>query len=68
MTDRQKILNWLKSHKYITCAQAIHNLGVYNLRSRISEMHNITARMVRRRRKDGAMVRVAQYSFIVKQS
>jgi hypothetical protein len=62
MTDRQKILKWFKTRKYLTCMQAIHKLGVYNLRSRACEIAGITSEMIEVKRKDGLKVRVARYS------
>lgn len=60
MTDKQKIIKYLKTHKYITCMQAIHKIGVYNLRSRMSEIpHNRD--MIDVVREDGVMTRVARY-------
>jgi len=62
MTDRQKILKWFKTHKYLTCVQAIHKLGVYNLRSRVCEIDGIASEMVKVTRTDGVETRVARYS------
>lgn len=60
MTDKQKILKWFKTRKYLTCKDAIHKLGVYNLRSRMSEMpHNRD--LIEVVRDDGVMTRVARY-------
>jgi len=62
MTDRQKILKWFKTHKYLTCVQAIHKLGVYNLRSRVCEIDGVVSEMVKVTRADGVETRVARYS------
>jgi hypothetical protein len=65
MTDKQKIRKWFKTHKYLTCRQAVHKLGVYNLRSRISEMIDITQdQLVEIVRDDGVMTRVARYMLV----
>ena len=62
MTDKQKILNWFKTQKYLTCMQAIHKLGVYNLRSRACEIPGIHSEMIQVTRADGVRTRVARYS------
>jgi hypothetical protein len=61
MTDKQKIMKWFKTRKYLTCATAIHKLGVYNLRSRACEMSEIIAEMIEVTRKDGVKTKVARY-------
>ena len=60
MTEKQKIKKWFKTHKYITCMQAIHELGVYNLRSRASEMR-LRSDMIEVVKEDGSIARVARY-------
>jgi hypothetical protein len=62
MTDKQKILRWFKTRKYLTCTQAIHKLGVYNLRSRACEIPGIQREMVKVMRSDGRKAMVARYS------
>ncbi len=62
MTDKQKILKWFKTRKYLTCMQAIHKLGVYNLRSRVCEITGISSEMITVTRGDGVETRVARYS------
>jgi len=62
MTDKQKILKWFKTRKYLTCMQAIHKLGVYNLRSRVCEIAGISSEMITVTRSDGVETRVARYS------
>lgn len=62
MTDKQKILNWFKTNKYLDCATAIHKLGVYNLRSRASEIPGIVSELVQVIRKDGRKTQCARYS------
>jgi len=64
MSDKQKIRNWFKKHKYLTCADAIHRLGVYNLRSRASEMPELISEMIEVIRNDGVKTRVARYRMI----
>jgi len=60
MSDKDKIMKHFKTHKYITCMQAIHKLGVYNLRSRMSEIPH-KKDMIEVVRDDGVMTRVARY-------
>ena len=64
LTDKQKIMRWFKSRKYLTCNQAIHLLGVYNLRSRVSEIPDIKSEMISVIRDDGKKTRVARYSLL----
>lgn len=61
MSDRIKIEQYLKEHKTITCLQAIHKIGVYNLRSRASEM-KLISEMIDVTRADGVTTKVARYS------
>lgn len=62
MSDKQKIRKWFKTRKYLTCWQAVHKLGVYNLRSRVSEMQDVVSDgLVEVVRKDGVLTRVARY-------
>ena len=62
MSDKTKIIGYLKTHSSITCTQAIHSLGVYNLRSRACEIPGIRSVMVPVVRRDGVKTRVARYS------
>lgn len=62
MTDKQKIIKWFKKRKYLTCMQAIHYMGIYNLRSRVAEMPEVVkGSMIAVKRQDGQKVRVARY-------
>lgn len=62
MTDQQKIRDYLSANGTITCSESIHKIGVYDLRSRASEMHDVVSEMITVTRKDGKKTRVAQYS------
>lgn len=65
MTDQQKIRKWFKTHKYITCMQAVFKLGVHNLRSRVSEMPDVERdAMIPVVKADGTKTEVARYSLI----
>ena len=67
MTDKQKILKWFKTHKYLTCCQAIHKLGIYNLRSRVSEIPTVVKDcMIEVVKEDGVLTRVARYRLVEK--
>lgn len=68
MTDRDKILKWFKTRKYLTCMTAIHKLGIYNLRSRACEIPGIVSEMIEVTRKDGVRTRVARYRLINKKA
>ena len=61
MTDKEKILTWFDDNPTLTCAQAIHELGVYNLRSRASEM-GLKSTIIDVVRRDGKLTKVARYS------
>ena len=63
-TDKQKIREYLATHSYITCNDAIHKIGVYNLRSRASQMSDLVSRKVQVTRKDGRKTKIAQYYLI----
>ena len=62
MSDKAKIQKWFKARKYLTCVQAIHKLGIYNLRSRVCEIPGIRSEMVSVVRADGVKTKVARYS------
>jgi hypothetical protein len=64
MNDRQKIISYLKANKTITCLEAIHNIGVYNLRSRASEIPELVSELIPVTKSNGQTVRVAQYHLI----
>lgn len=62
MTEKQKIRGWFKRRKYLTVAQAIHFLRVYNLRSRVPEMPDVEFDcMIPIVREDGVLAHVARY-------
>lgn len=63
MTEKQRILKWFKRHKYLTVAQAIHQIKAYNLRSRASEMR-LKATYINVKRDDGATARIARYELV----
>ena len=65
MKDADKIRKYLKTHRYVTVMECIHKLGVYNPRSRISEMVDVVKDgMVEVVRDDGVLTRVARYTAI----
>ena len=65
MSDIDIIRKWFKTHKFLTVEQAIHKLGVYNLRSRVSEMTDVARDHFRAvTKRDGKAARVAVYASI----
>ncbi len=65
-TQCERILQYLTDHETITTAQAMTELGVYRLASRINDLkrqgYAIRKETVRAKNKYGETVRFAQYS------
>ena len=62
MSDKDALLKWFKTHKFLTVTQAIHKLGVYNARSRISEIPSIVRSHYREvAKRNGKIARIAVY-------
>lgn len=65
MTQKEKILQYLKEHGTITTREAFVNLGVTRLASRIWDLrndgYNIIREMISVKNRDGEKCTVAQY-------
>ena len=65
MTQKEKILQYLKDHGTITTREAFLNLGVTRLASRIWDLrndgYNIIKEMIQVKNRDGETCTVAQY-------
>lgn len=65
MSDKDKILKWFKTHKFLTVYQAVHKLGVSDPRSRISELSNVAIdHFDTKVKKDGKTARFAVYALV----
>ena len=66
MTQTDELYAYLKSHDGITQIQALRNLGIMRLASRISDLRNrgvgIKKEMITVRAKNGRKASVARYS------
>ena len=67
-TQHYKILDFFKTHKYITPMDAFRYLGITKLATRISEMKRMgylfAQEMIEVSNRDGASVRVMQYELM----
>lgn len=67
-TQHYKILDFFKTHKYITPMDAFKYLGITKLATRISEMKRMgylfAQEMIEVANRDGASVRVMRYEFV----
>ena len=66
-TQAQRILDYMTVHGSITQMEALKDLGVFRLASRISELrkngHKIESQMVKVENRYGETCRVKRYSF-----
>ena len=71
-TQFERILKYLEEHKTITTAQAMNELGIYRLASRINDLrrrgYSIKKETVKGTNRYGETVRFAQYSLIEKEN
>ena len=65
-TQAQRILDYMQEHGSITQLEALKDLGVFRLASRISELrkngHQISSQMVKVENRYGETCRVKRYS------
>ena len=65
MTQKARVLSWLKEGKTLTRLQALTELGIFELSSRIGELqkdgHNIKSESITVQNRWGEKCRVAQY-------
>jgi hypothetical protein len=66
MTQNEEVLEYLKKHKSITQLEALRELGIMRLASRISDLRKegepIFKRMIEVRARNGRKAYVAEYS------
>lgn len=67
MTQEDKVFNYIKQHGSITQLQALMDIGVMRLASRVCDMKkaglDISKRMIQVTARDGSKCYVAQYYF-----
>lgn len=68
MSDKNKVLEWLKSGRPITPIEALSELGCYRLGARVFELrqegHNIVTEMVETTDRNGEKCRFAKYRLV----
>lgn len=66
MTQNEEVLEYLKTHKTITQLEALRELGIMRLASRISDLRKsgepIVRRIIEVRARNGRKAYVAEYS------
>ena len=70
MSQKERVLNYMRFHGAITPMEAMNNLGVGRLGARIFDLkmlgYNIETQMVKVQNRYGELVRVAAYRLIEK--
>lgn len=68
MTQTEKVLNCLETHDSITQFDALYELGIMRLASRISDLKQAGFMIIRRMKpviaRDGTKTKVAEYSLV----
>ncbi len=66
MTQEDRLINYLYEHKKITALEAIEDLGILRLASRVSDLrkrgYQINSKMIKVKNRFGETCRVAEYS------
>lgn len=66
MSQKERLLDYLGEHKTITSMQALNELGIYRLASRISNLkkegYPVTSRMVPVKNRWGEVCHVSEYT------
>lgn len=66
MTQEDRLINYLYEHKTITALEAIEDLGILRLASRVSDLrrkgYQINSKMIKVKNRFGEVCRVAEYS------
>lgn len=66
MTQEDRLINYLYEHKTITALEAIEDLGILRLASRVSDLrrrgYQITSKMIKVKNRFGETCRIAEYS------
>lgn len=67
MTQEERVIDYLSKNLTINSIQALNELGIYRLASRVSNLkkqgHNITSRMIPVTNRYGEKCHVSEYSF-----
>lgn len=66
MTQEDRLINYLYEHKTITALEAIEDLGILRLASRISDLrkrgYQINSKIIKVKNRFGETCRIAEYS------
>lgn len=66
MTQEDRLINYLYEHKTITALEAIEDLGILRLASRVSDLrkrgYQINSKMIKVKNRFGETCRIAEYS------
>lgn len=66
MTQEDRLINYLYEHKTITALEAIEDLGILRLASRVSDLrkrgYQINSKIIKVKNRFGETCRVAEYS------
>ena len=70
MTQEERVINYLSDNSSINSIQALNELGIFRLASRVSNLkkqgHNITSRMVPVSNRYGEKCHVSEYTLAAK--
>lgn len=70
MTQEERVINYLSDNSSINSIQALNELGIFRLASRVSNLkkqgHNITSRMIPVTNRYGEKCHVSEYTLAVK--
>lgn len=70
MTQEERVINYLSDNPSINSIQALNELGIFRLASRVSNLkkqgHNITSRMIPVTNRYGEKCHVSEYTLVVK--
>lgn len=68
MTQEDRLINYLYEHKTITALEAIEDLGILRLASRVSDLrrrgYQITSKIIKVKNRFGETCRIAEYSML----
>jgi len=68
MTQEERVINYLKDNSSINSIQALNELGIFRLASRVSNLkkqgHKITSRMIPVTNRYGEKCHVSEYSMV----
>lgn len=66
MTQEDRLINYLYEHKTITALEAIEDLGILRLASRVSDLrrrgYQINSKIIKVKNRFGETCRIAEYS------